>query len=658
MEELKVQIQKIGAFLSGMVMPNIGAFIAWGILTALFIPAGWFPNETMNKLVSPTLTYLMPILLGYTGGKMVYDKRGGVAGALATMGVVIGADITMLIGGMVMGPLGAWVMKKVDKCFEGRVKPGLEMLVDNFSMGIVGALLMAFGFIAVEPVFNAVLTVLSAGVNWLVAKNLLPLTAIFVQPAQVLFLNNAINHGIMIPLGVEQAAKAGKSILFLVEANGGVWTGVALGFAIWGKGMAKKSAPAATIIRGVGGIAEVTFPYVLSKPKTIIAPILGNMAGLFTLTALHGGTVAAVSPGSFFALLAMTPKGSFVANIAGYVVALVVTALLVGIILKFDKTEDMDELPEVNKPNFGKTTGNAKENIKSVSGKIEKLFFACDAGMGSSVMGVSLMKKKVEEAGLGVTVEHISVKNLTDEPDMIVTTNALKARVEDTISKYDKQIPVFGVDNLLDEGNYDELISMLKENNAGKLTTTGNETINTIHTKNADKTDNTNSIKNNSTNISTQDDMDCTEKETSSKNPFPEENILLNVKVADKTEAIRLAGNLLKDHGYVEPEYIDAMIQRDKEASVYLGNHFAIPHGVAGSEKYIKESGISFLQIPDGVDFNGETAYVMVGIAGKNGEHIEILGNIAEVCTDVGNVEKLRTAKDKKEVLDIFKNLR
>ena len=612
----------------------------------------------MNKLVSPTLTYLMPILLGYTGGKMVYDKRGGVAGALATMGVVIGADITMLIGGMVMGPLGAWVMKKVDKCFEGRVKPGLEMLVDNFSMGIVGALLMAFGFIAVEPVFNAVLTVLSAGVNWLVAKNLLPLTAIFVQPAQVLFLNNAINHGIMIPLGVEQAAKAGKSILFLVEANGGVWTGVALGFAIWGKGMAKKSAPAATIIMGVGGIAEVTFPYVLSKPKTIIAPILGNMAGLFTLTALHGGTVAAVSPGSFFALLAMTPKGSFVANIAGYVVALVVTALLVGIILKFDKTEDMDELPEVNKPNFGKTTGNAKENIKSVSGKIEKLFFACDAGMGSSVMGVSLMKKKVEEAGLGVTVEHISVKNLTDEPDMIVTTNALKARVEDTISKYDKQIPVFGVDNLLDEGNYDELISMLKENNAGKLTTTGNETINTIHTKNADKTDNTNSIKNNSTNISTQDDMDCTEKETSSKNPFPEENILLNVKVADKTEAIRLAVNLLKDHGYVEPEYIDAMIQRDKEASVYLGNHFAIPHGVAGSEKYIKESGISFLQIPDGVDFNGETAYVMVGIAGKNGEHIEILGNIAEVCTDVGNVEKLRTAKDKKEVLDIFKNLR
>lgn len=619
MGELKVKVQKFGAFLSGMVMPNIGAFIAWGILTALFIPTGWCPNEQMNKLVSPTLTYLMPVLLGYTGGKMIYDKRGGVAGALATMGVVVGADITMLIGGMAMGPFGAWVIKKVDKFFDGKVKPGLEMLVDNFSMGIVGALLMAFGFWAVEPVFHVILTVLSAGVNWLVVKNLLPLTAIFVQPAQVLFLNNAINHGIMVPIGIEQAAKAGKSILFLVEANGGVWTGVALGFAIWGKGMAKKSAPAATIIMGVGGIAEVVFPYVLSKPKTIIAPIIGNMAGLFTLTALKGGTVAAVSPGSFFALLAMTPKGAFVANIAGYVVALVVSAVLVGIILKFDKTEDPDELPTVNKPNFN------KEAVKKSVGKIEKIFFACDAGMGSSVMGVSLMKNKVEEAGLPVEVEHISVKNITEEPDLIVTTNALKARVEDTIAKYEKEIPVFGVDNLLDESKYDELIAMLKETGMG-----------TQMPKVTAKEEKTPEAK---------------------KDLFIEENIILNAKVKDKTEAIKLAGSLLKDHGYIEPEYIDAMIQRDKEASVYLGNHFAIPHGVAGSEKYIKKSGISFVQIPDGVDFDGETAYVMVGIAGKDGEHIEILGNIAAVCTDLDNIEKLRTAKDKQEVLDIFKTL-
>lgn len=621
MGELKVKIQKFGAFLSGMVMPNIGAFIAWGILTALFIPAGWIPNEKLNELVSPTLTYLMPVLLGYTGGKMVYEKRGGVAGALATMGVVIGADITMLIGGMVMGPLGAWVIKKVDKLFEGKVKPGLEMLVDNFSMGIVGALLMVFGFLAVEPIFDAILTVLSGGVNWLVAKQLLPFTSIFVQPAQVLFLNNAINHGIMVPVGIEQAAEAGKSILFLVEANGGVWTGVALGFAIWGTGMAKKSAPAATIIMGAGGIAEVVFPYVLSKPKTIIAPIIGNTAALFTLTILNGGTVAAVSPGSFFALLAMTPKGGFLANVAGYVVALVVSAVLTGIILKLDKTETPEELPTVEKPDF------SKEKIVEANGTIEKIFFACDAGMGSSVMGVSLMRDKLEKAGLPITVDHTSVKNITEEPDFIVTTNALKARVLDTIEKYDKKIPVFGMDNLLDEQRYDQLIQMLKESTDKKEI------------------------------LPKQEQKLKKDNHTWNQNLFPEENILLNVKVSNKVEAITMAGNLLKKQGYVQQEYIDAMIRRDEEASVYLGNHFAIPHGVAGSEKYINKSGISFLQIPDGVDFDGETAYVMVGIAGKDGEHIEILGNIAAVCTDLDNIEKLRTTQDKKEVIKIFENL-
>ena len=299
--------------------------------------------------------------------------------------------------------------------------------------------------------------------------------------------------------------------------------------------------------------------------------------------------------------------------------ALVVSAAIVGIILKFDKTEDPDELPTVNKPNFNKKV------VKKAAGKIEKIFFACDAGMGSSVMGVSLMKNKVEEAGLPVEVEHISVKNITEEPDLIVTTNALKARVEDTIAKYEKEIPVFGVDNLLDESKYDELIAMLKETGMG-----------TQMPKVTAKEEKTPEAK---------------------KDLFTEENIILNAKVKDKTEAIKLAGSLLKDHGYIEPEYIDAMIQRDKEASVYLGNHFAIPHGVAGSEKYIKKSGISFVQIPDGVDFDGETAYVMVGIAGKDGEHIEILGNIAAVCTDLDNIEKLRTAKDKQEVLDIFKTL-
>ena len=278
-------------------------------------------------------------------------------------------------------------------------------------------------------------------------------------------------------------------------------------------------------------------------------------------------------------------------------------------------------MPTVEKPDF------SKEKIVEANGTIEKIFFACDAGMGSSVMGVSLMRDKLEKAGLPITVDHTSVKNITEEPDFIVTTNALKARVLDTIEKYDKKIPVFGMDNLLDEQRYDQLIQMLKESTDKKEI------------------------------LPKQEQKLKKDNHTWNQNLFPEENILLNVKVSNKVEAITMAGNLLKKQGYVQQEYIDAMIRRDEEASVYLGNHFAIPHGVAGSEKYINKSGISFLQIPDGVDFDGETAYVMVGIAGKDGEHIEILGNIAAVCTDLDNIEKLRTTQDKKEVIKIFENL-
>lgn len=465
---LKVKIQKFGTFLSGMVMPNIGAFIAWGILTALFIDTGWMPNKELNQLVSPTLTYLMPLLIGYTGGVMVHGKRGGVAGAIATMGVIVGSNITMLIGGMIMGPVGALVMKYVDKFFEGKVKPGLEMLVDNFSMGIVGAIMMCLGYAAIEPIFDSILTVLSSGVQILMDHNLLPFTSIFVQPAQMLFLNNAINHGIMVPVGVEQAAETGKSLLFLVEANGGVWTGVALAFAIWGTGIAKKSAPAAVAIMGLGGIAEVVFPYVLSKPKAIIGPIVGNIAGLFTLQILGGGTVAAVSPGSIFALLAMTPKGSFIANIAGYVVALVVTTLVTGLAIGFGKHQNEDDsivIPEqkeldektviINKP--------SEQTHSTFTTEVKKIIFACDAGMGSSVMAVSLMRNKLNKAMLDIEVDHMAIQDLDDCADIIVTSEALVPRVKDTISGFSKEIPVYPMTNLLDSKTYDALIDMLKK---------------------------------------------------------------------------------------------------------------------------------------------------------------------------------------------------
>ena len=466
--QIKIKIQKFGAFLSGMVMPNIGAFIAWGILTALFIKTGWMPNEKLSALVGPTLNYLMPILIGYSGGWAVYGRRGGVIGAIATMGVVIGADITMLVGGMIMGPLGAWIMKKVDKLFEGRVKPGLEMLVDNFSMGIVGAILMVFGFEAVVPIITVILHVMTVGVNYLINAKLLPLTAIFVQPGQVLFLNNAINHGIMTPLAVEQAAKYGKSILFLVEANCGCWFGITLAFMFFGKGIAKKSAPAAAIIMFFGGIGEVVFPYVLSKPKTLLGAILGNMAALFILVTFNGGTVAAVSPGSFLALVAMTPKGSFIVNIAAYFTATIIAMIVASFFLILDKSEDF-EIETISGDSIGRTDislNTEKEKISDgsifISEKIENIIFACDAGMGSSVMGVSVMKSKLKKSMLTKNVEHVSVSEIPEKADLIITTKSLEGRVKDVIKKYNKKISVVAVDNLMSNPEYDIIIEHLK----------------------------------------------------------------------------------------------------------------------------------------------------------------------------------------------------
>ncbi|WP_248563563.1 mannitol-specific PTS transporter subunit IIC, partial [Niallia sp. NCCP-28] len=284
----------------------------WGLITALFIPTGWFPNEELAKLVSPMITYLLPLLIGYTGGKMVYDVRGGVVGAIATMGVIVGADIPMFLGAMIMGPIGGYLIKKVDDLLKGKVKTGFEMLVNNFTAGILGAIITIIAFKYVGPVVEGLSSFLSNGVQAIVDANLLPLASIFIEPAKVLFLNNAINQGILGPIGVEQAKEVGKSILFLLEANPGPGLGVLLAYCLFGKGTSKQTAPGAAIIHFLGGIHEIYFPYILMKPMLLLAVIGGGMSGVFTFTLFHTGLVATPSPGSIFALMAMAPKGEHV----------------------------------------------------------------------------------------------------------------------------------------------------------------------------------------------------------------------------------------------------------------------------------------------------------------------------------------------------------
>lgn len=459
----KVKVQKMGAFLSAEVMPNIGVFIGWGVLAALFIPTGWLPNETLNQLVAPTMKYLMPLLIAYTGGNNVYGQRGGVIGAFATMGVILGTDINMLAGAMFMGPFAAWCIKKVDKFFDGKVKPGLEMMVNNFSLGLIGALLMVIGFFAFVPIIEGLISLFSMAINVLLDKGLLPLMAFFIQPGKLLFLNNAINHGIMIPLGVEQATQAGKSLLFMLETNNGCVLGVALAFALFGKGTAKKAAPGAAFINFFGGIGEVVYPFVLSKPITVIGQIAGSFVSILIIQNFGGGTVAAVSPGSFFALVAVSAKDSLVVNVISYFAGMVTSCLVAGFFLKMDKSEEEDGMVlETALQGMGV---NIAASVADKTEDIRRIVFACDAGMGSSVMGESVMKTKLNKAMLNMEVVHTSVKNIgknVKPGDLIITAKPLEDRVRNMLQSNELNNQVFPVENLLDNAAYDELIRNIK----------------------------------------------------------------------------------------------------------------------------------------------------------------------------------------------------
>lgn len=471
---MKVKIQRFGSYLSGMIMPNIGAFIAWGIITALFIPAGWLPNEQLNTLVSPMITYLLPLLIAYTGGKMIYDHRGGVVGATAAIGVIVGSDIPMFLGAMIMGPLGGYLIKQIDKLFKDKVRQGFEMLINNFTAGIIGAILTIIAFYAIGPVVLSLNKILAAGVEVIVHANLLPIASVFVEPAKVLFLNNAINHGILSPIGIEQAANTGKSILFLVEANPGPGLGILLAYMFFGKGSSKSTAPGAAVIHFFGGIHEIYFPYILMKPMLILSAIAGGASGLLTFSIFNAGLVAASSPGSIFAILAMTPRGNYLGVIAGVIVATAVSFIVSAVILKSSKAgeEDLTAAAEKMQAMKGKNSqaaaaltetekeaAEAEETAEVTHENVNKIIFACDAGMGSSAMGASILRNKVKKAELDISVTNTAINNLPSDADIVITHKDLTERAKAKLPN----VTHISVDNFLNSPKYDELIEKLKK---------------------------------------------------------------------------------------------------------------------------------------------------------------------------------------------------
>ncbi len=631
--DIKIKVQNFGRFLSNMVMPNIGAFIAWGIITTLFIPTGWLPNETLAKLVGPMITYLLPLLIGFTGGRLVGGDRGGVVGAITTMGVIASADMPMFLGSMIAGPLGGWAIKIFYRQVDGKIKSGFEMLVNNFSAGIIGMLLVILTFLAIGPLVEGLSHILAAGVNLMVQNNLLPLTSIFVEPAKILFLNNAINHGIFSPLGIQQSSEAGKSIFFLIEANPGTGIGVLMAYMFFGRGNAKQSAGGAAIIHFLGGIHEIYFPYVLMNPRLILAVILGGMSGVFTLTLLNGGLVSPASPGSILAVLAMTPKGAYFANIATIVAAFAVSFVVSTILLKTSKVKEEDDIEaatrrmqEMKAESKDQSAVASADGLHGDLGHVRKIIVACDAGMGSSAMGAGVLRKKVYDAGLtNISVTNTAINNLPGDVNLVITHRDLTERAM-------RQAPHaqhISLTNFLDNGLYNDLTARLAE----------------VARTEVQAEKKTSTPRDNST-----ENKDQLFKLSAS-------NIFLDNYASNKEQAIRFAGEQLVKGGYVEPEYIEAMLEREKLTSTYLGESIAVPHGTITAKDRVLKTGVVFCQYPEGILFGYEEddiAHLVIGVAARNNEHIQVITSLTNALDDENIIARLATTTDIQEVLDLL----
>lgn len=619
MSNSRTAIQKIGRFLSGMVMPNIGAFIAWGLITTLFIETGWLPNGKLVSMVGPMINYLLPLLIAYTGGKLVGGQRGAVVGAIAAMGVIVGAGIPMFIGAMIMGPLGGLAIKQFDKAVEGRVKAGFEMLINNFSAGLIGMGLAVLGYYLIGPVVLRFTEILGSGVESIVVNGLLPVASIFIEPAKILFLNNAINHGVLSPLGIAEAADVGKSIFFLLETNPGPGLGILLAYAVFGKGMAKSSAPASIIIHFFGGIHEIYFPYVLMKPSLILAVIAGGASGVATFGILGAGLVATPSPGSIFALAAMAPRGSLLPVLAGVSVATVVSFLVASVFVRRG-LEDEAEFEDA-KENMVAMKGKESSVVK-IKANVKKIVVACDAGMGSSAMGATKMRKLVKEKGLSIAVFNTSLEDIPQDADIVITHSKLTARAKSAAPHADH----YSLDNYVQTNVYSEIAASLK----------GETLDEAVQAEEAE------------VQVPVQEVTIDTEI-------LSKKNIHLGLASETKTQAIERAGKLLVQSGYVQEPYIAAMHEREEVVTTYIGNHVAIPHGVGKAKDYIDYSGFVVLQYPDGVNFgDGNIAYLVIGIAGKGNEHISILSNIARALDDEEGVLALAKTSDVQEIYSVF----
>lgn len=624
---MKNGIQRFGKFLSAMIMPNIGALIAFGFLAAFFNGSGWIPHEGFATIFSAILVYLIPILIASTGGRQIGGERGSIVGAIAVVGAIMSdPDTTMLMAAMIIGPLSGFCIKRFDKAMEGHMPAGFEMLINNFSVGIIGMILAMLSYLVIGPFMNLILVILTAGVNILMANGMLPLIAVFIEPAKVLFLNNAINHGIFTPIATAQAAEAGKSIMYMLESNPGPGLGVLLAYMFFCEDKkTKQSAPGAVIIHLLGGIHEIYFPYILMNPLVIIAPIVGNIAAIFWYNMTGAGLVGPASPGSLLAYLMMASRDSMVSVIVGVVIATAVSFGIASVIIRTSRGRSLEEAQEEVAGRKAEAKGIRPDADAPQARKaedIKKVVFACDAGMGSSAMGATKFRNRIKALRPDLTVINTSVDNIPADCDIAVVQITLAERARKSVP----QAQVVTLQNFLADPALDSLYEQLTQKQEPAM----QQSDAPAHGQhNGD-----------------------TGKEPAGKQILVRDGVQLNLAPVSKEEAIQAAGELLEKLGYVDHSYVDAMQEREKLVTTYMGMGVAIPHGTSQAKDTVRKTGIVLMQYPEGVDFGDEKAQLVFGIAGIGDEHLDLLSSICEMLEDEEMLETLKTTGDVDWVLE------
>ncbi len=283
--------------------------------------------------------------------------------------------------------------------------------------------------------------------------------------------------------------ESGKSILFLLEANPGPGLGILLAFTFFGVGIARSTAPGAIIIQFLGGIHEIYFPYVLQKPVLFLAVILGGGTGVLTNVLFNSGLTAPASPGSIIAVLGNTPRDSFLGVILSVVLSAAVSFAVASFFLLASRKRDLangggdmtaamaklqaNKGRDVNAATSSLLGNNSPANEEEAEAalggvgsastatatRVESVVFACDAGMGSSAMGASVLRNKVKKAGIeGVTVVNKAIANLDGTEDLIITQEELTDRAK----QKNPNAQHVSVGNFMNAPQYDQVVDQLK----------------------------------------------------------------------------------------------------------------------------------------------------------------------------------------------------